>query len=74
MRTMRTAAAAGTAVAGIAALAAVLSSAGMLAVGDAGRAVSSALSLYGVATVVHAGADGAVIGTQEAHNRLLDGG
>ena len=35
---------------------------------------SAALSLYGVATVVHAGADGGVIGTQEARNRLLDGG
>ena len=66
---------AGTGVAAIAALVAVLSSAGVMTAGDsAGRADTSVLSLYGVATVVHTGADGAVLGTQEVHNQLVDSG
>ena len=66
---------AGTGVAAIAALVAVLSSAGVMTAGDsAGRADTSVLSLYGVATVVHTGADGAVLGTQEVHNLLVDDG
>ena len=66
---------AGTGVAAVAALVAVMSSAGVATVGDsAGRADASVLSLYGVATVVHTGADGAVLGTQEVRNLLVDQG
>ena len=75
MKRKRLAAMAGTGVAAIAALVAVLSSAGVMTAGDsAGRADTSVLSLYGVATVVHTGADGAVLGTQEVHNQLVDSG
>ena len=65
---------AGASLAAVAGLAAVLSSAGLLDTDDAAKAGSSALSLYGVATVVHTGADGAVLDTQTASNRLLNTG
>ncbi len=74
MNMKRTGVVAGASLAAVAGLAAVLSSAGLLETDDAAKAGSSALSLYGVATVVHTGADGAVLDTQTAHNRLLDDG
>ena len=70
----RTGVVAGASLAAVAGLAAVLSSAGLLEMDDAAKAGSSALSLYGVAEVVHTGADGAVLGTQSVHNQLLDTG
>ena len=72
MNIRRTSVVAGTGLTALAGIAAVLSSAGLLVADDAGKAGSSVLSLYGVATVVHTGADGAVLGTQQVHNRLLD--
>ena len=74
MNIRRTSVVAGTGLAALAGIAAVLSSAGLLVADDAGKAGSSVLSLYGVATVVHTGADGAVLGTQQVHNLLLDEG
>lgn len=70
----RTGVVAGASLAAVAGLAAVLSSAGMLDADEAAKAGSSALSLYGVAEVVHTGADGTVLDTQTVHNRLLDEG
>lgn len=74
MNMRRTGVVAGASLAAVAGLAAVLSSAGLLETDDAAKAGSSVLSLYGVATVVHTGADGTVLDTQTAHNRLLDDG
>ena len=75
MNGRRLAAVSGTGVAAVAALVAVMSSAGVATVGDTDRrADMSALSLYGVATVVHTGSDGAVLGTQEVRNLLVDTG
>lgn len=70
----RTGVVAGASLAVVAGLAAVLSSAGLLEADDAAKAGSSALSLYGVAEVVHTGADGEVLDTQSVHNQLLDAG
>lgn len=75
MNMRRTGVVAGASLAAVAGLAAVLSSAGLLDADEAAKAGSSALSLYGgVATVVHTGADGAVLGTQSVHNALVDTG
>lgn len=74
MNMRRTGVVAGASLAAVAGLAAVLSSAGLLETDDAAKAGSSALSLYGVAEVVHTGADGAVLDTQTVRNQLLDAG
>lgn len=74
MNMRQTGVVAGASLAAVAGLAAVLSSAGLLDTDDAAKAGSSALSLYGVAHVVHTGADGTVLDTQSVHNRLLDEG
>ena len=74
MNMRQTGVVAGASLAAVAGLAAVLSSAGLLETDDAAKAGSSALSLYGVAHVVHTGADGTVLDTQSVHNRLLDAG